>query len=300
MRFKAVLPFFLALFGIAACQPVPQPFSHVVTGSTAQLDLPDSGGIVVLALTEAPPLTAAALAQAMVTALVSRNIPASNGSGNSRSYFLQGSVEDDGRDAAIAWTLYDPQGGVIETVRQSIEGTPVRAWAEARPALMERLADQAAPLIAALIQTGVPSENPLPAVHIIPVTGAPGAGNRQLGIALRRHLSALGLRLIDAAGAQDVTVSGTVAVTPPADGRQQATLDWRIIDANGAEIGKISQSNPVAAGSLDGHWGSTADNAAAGAAQGVDALIRQIDWRARQGRNSAPQTPATAGSNAPR
>ncbi|MEK9662216.1 MAG: hypothetical protein VW644_10860, partial [Alphaproteobacteria bacterium] len=63
--------------------------------------------------------------------------------------------------------------------------------------------------------------------------------------------------------------------------RQQASLDWRVIANDGVEIGKITQSNPVAAGSLDGSWGEIADIAAQGAAQGIDALIRKIDWRRR-------------------
>lgn len=275
--------FLLALAALlAACQPVPQPFSHVETGDSVLLDLPDSGGIVVLELADAPPAAATGLANAMATALARRNVPAGTGSGNSRSHFLQGSIEDDGRDAAIVWTLQDPHGEIVETMRQSIEGTPIEPWANGDPALMERLAERAAPQIAALVQGRVPVENVLPGVRILPVAGAPGAGNRQLAYALRRHLAAFGHEIVEDAGQQDIVVRGTVAVSPPSNGRQQATLDWRVLDHEGKEVGKIMQSNPVAAGSLDGSWGEIADIAARGAAEGIDALIRRIDWRQRE------------------
>lgn len=266
---------------LAACQPVPQPFSHVETGSGVPLELPDSGGIVVLEPAAAPPATAAALAEAMAASLAALNVPAGTGSGNSQSHFLQGSVEDDGRNAAILWTLYDPQGTIVDTVRQSIEGTPVDAWARAEPALMRRLADAAAPQIAALVQDAVPDENLQPALVIGGVTGASDAGNRQLGTALRRHLAAFGQKIAETPGPQAVSVVGTVTVDPPAGGQQRVTLLWRVVDAAGVEVGRISQANPVPAGSLDGTWGNIADFAAQAAAEGIAALVRRIDWRSR-------------------
>ena len=294
MCFRRVFATAWLLAGLAACQPVPQPFSHTATGNGASLDLPDSGGIVVLELADAPPATAAAMADAMVAALARRNVPAGSGSGNSLSHFLQGSVEDDGRNAAIVWTLYDPQGSVVDSLRQSIEGTPVDAWARAEPQLMERLADAVAAQVAALVQTTAPQENPLPALHVAEVAGAPGAGNRQLGNALRRQLAALGLTVVDTPGALDLTVRGTVTVSPPTGGQQQTTLDWRVVDAEQTEVGKIVQSNPVAAGSLDGSWGDIAGIAARGAAEGIAALVRQVDWRSRE---TAASTPADRNTN---
>jgi hypothetical protein len=278
----------LLAVSLAACQPVPQPFSHDATGDTAVLDLPDSGGIVVLEPAEAPPATAAALAQAMVAALAARNVPAGTGSGNSQSHFLQGFVEDDGRDAAIFWTLYNPQGTVVETIRQSIEGTPVTAWAAAEPALMRRLAEAAAPQIAALVQDASPDENPLPALRLGEVTGASEAGNRQLRNALQRYLRTTGLRIADTPGPHTVGIAGSVTVDPPQAGQQRVTLDWRVNDAEGVEIGRISQANPVPAGSLDDGWGAIADLAARAAAEGIEALIRQVDWRARDAGNPPP------------
>lgn len=280
--------------GLAACQPIPQPFSHVETGDTATLDLPDSGGIVVLDVAEAPPATASALAHAMAHALANRNVPAGTGSGNSQSHFLQGNVEDDGHDAAIVWTLYDPQGDIVDTLRQSIEGTPVAAWARADPSLMRRLAEQVAPQIAGFVQRAVPRENVLPGVAIAPVHGAPGSGNRQLRSALRRHLTALGQHIVDSAGPHDVTVNGTVTVDPPQNGRQRAALDWRVVDAAGVEVGKIAQANPVVAGSLDGDWGGIADVAAQAAAQGIDALVRQVDWQRHKQAASPGKRPVEA------
>ena len=65
MRFRTLIPVLLASAGLVACQPVPQPFSHTETGNRAVFELPDSGGIVVLAVADAPEVTSMALARAM-------------------------------------------------------------------------------------------------------------------------------------------------------------------------------------------------------------------------------------------
>jgi hypothetical protein len=288
------------LCGMVACQPVPQPFSHVETGRTAPLDLPDSAGIVVLDVADAPPSTSAALSRAMAAALAERNVPATTRSGNRQSHFLQGAIEDDGRDAAIVWSLYDADGDLVDSVRQSIEGTPVDAWARADAALMANLAKQSAPHIAALVQSGVPVENTTPALFVADVSGAPGQGNQQLQSALRRHLSAAGLVLSAHPTADTLTVTGTVEVGPVTGDRQQATLEWRVIDGKQVEVGKIRQSNPVAAGSLDGSWGQVADIAAQGAAEGINNLVRRIDWIDRDSEKSAAESGPSAPENARR
>jgi hypothetical protein len=284
-------PLVLLCTGIAACQPIPHPFSHAETGNPVTLDLPDSGGIVVLELANAPAATSVALAEAMADALAERNIPASTGSGNQRSYYLHGYVDDAGRDVVILWTLIDPRGAVVDTVPQPIDGTQPAPWAEASPALMRRLAHQSAPQIAALVQGAVPAENVVPALHVAEVAGAPGLGNRQLRSALRRHLAASGLQVTESPATDGLTVSGIVAVGPVTGDRQIATLEWLVRDAAGKEVGRIAQSNPVAAGSLDGSWGPVADNAARGAAEGITALVRRIDWTAATDADSgAPGT----------
>jgi hypothetical protein len=290
------------LIGLAgtACQPVPQPFSHTETGSMAPLDLPDSGGIVVFETAAAPAATATALAEAMAKALADRNVPAATGTGNSQSHFLQSGIEDDGQNAAIVWSLYDPAGALTGTVRQSIEGTPIDSWVQADPALMTRLAVEVAPQIAALVQGSVPDENTLPALRVAEISGAPGRGNQQLRFALERHLAAFGQRLTAQTGPQVLNVTGTVTVDPPSEGQQRATLDWRVIDANGVEVGKIVQSNPVTAGSLDGSWGNVADFAAQEAAAGINDLVRRINWRAVPPATEPARDAAVSAVNPPR
>lgn len=286
--------------GLTACQPIPQPFSHAETGRTVPLDLPDSGGIVVLEIADAPPATATALARAVATALGESNVPASTGTGNRRSHFLQGSVEDNGRAAAIVWTLYDARGKPVDTLRQSIEGISVPAWASAEQALMTRLAHRIAPKIAALVQNAAPAENTVPPLYVADVSGAPGLGNRQLRGALRRHLADTGLAVTDTTGSRHLTVSGEVNVGPVSGDRQQATLDWRVLDPDGVEVGRISQSNPVAAGSLDASWGRIADIVARGAADGIADLVRSVDWTDRYVAKNSMETSGTEAPSRPR
>ncbi len=285
---------------MVACQPVPQPFSHTETGRTATLDLPDSGGIVVLEVAEVPALTSKALAQAMAAALAERNIPAGTGSGNRKSHFLQGGMVGDGHNGAIVWTLYDPRGEIVDTVRQSIEGLPLAEWVGAEPNLMRRLARQAAPGIAALIQGAAPNENLIPTLYVAEVTGAPGLGNRQLRNALRRHLGTAGLHLSGEPGTDSLTIVGSVSVGPASGGRQQATLEWRVLDNRNVEVGKIAQSNPVAAGSLNGSWGAIAGIAAQGAAEGINALVRRVDWNGATATDPGPASTASGATAPPR
>lgn len=291
MRFRQFFPIALLVASLSACQPLPQPFSHTETGRTAPLDLPDSGGIVVLEVAEAPPATSAALAQAMAEALAERNVPAGTGTGNRNSHFLQGSVEKDGRNTVIVWTLYNPQGDIVKSVRKSLRGVPVNQWSEAQPELMTRIAREAAPAIAGLLQGISPDENIIPPLYVAEVTGAPGLGNRQLRGAVRRHLDAAGLEIANTPGSNRLTVVGLVTVSPATRGQQMATLEWRVIDEENAEVGKISQSNPIAEGSLDGSWGPVADFAGQGAAQGVNALVRRIKWRTDKAVKAEPDRP---------
>lgn len=282
-----------------ACQPVLQPFSHTETGETAPLDLPDSGGVVLLGVKHAPPVVSNGLTMALVEALAARDIPAFTTSGNRRSHYLEGLVLDDGRDAAIVWTLRDPEQNIVDTLRQPIEGTPVADWSSGSAALMRRLAEETAPRVAAFVQSGAAAENVVPPLYVAEVTGAPGSGNRQLRNALRRHLGTAGLTLADGPSG-GLTVFGTVSVGPPDAGQQMANLEWRVVDAANAEVGKIAQSNPVVAGSLDGSWGALADAAAQGAAQGITALVRSIDWAGAKIGAAVPANALPSTARAPR
>src|SRR5579862_8324266 len=85
LRFAGIL---LAL-ALAACQSEGQssPVSHI-TMAASVLTPPDSVGILVMPVSDAPPQAASGIAEAMATALQAADIPASTNASNRRSFRL--------------------------------------------------------------------------------------------------------------------------------------------------------------------------------------------------------------------
>jgi hypothetical protein len=124
-----------------------------------------------------------------------------------------------------------------------------------------------APTTGSITQSG-------PITAVVPlVTGAPGDGSSTLTSAIQRELTKNGLQLASSPDTQAYKVQGKVAVGSSKDGKQPIQIDWNVIDPSGKKLGTVSQKNEVPAGSLDGAWGTTADAAAAAAAQGIIKLI---------------------------
>ena len=266
---------------LAACQPLPQPFSHGGQPDRGLLAMPDRGGIIVLPVSEAPLATADGLAGAMVTALHAANVPSSRGGGNRDSTFLQGRVEDDGRDARVVWDLFAGDGALIGSHAQAIEGTPVAAWRAAEPDLMAALATASAADIAALIQGDAPVEVTTPQIVVLPVEGAPGDGDARLSTAVRTALAAAEIEIAEVAGAHTLSLAGRVVIVGAGAGASDDAVEisWTVRDPTGKQLGVIRQANRVPAGSLDGQWGQVAEAVAAGTAEGVADLLTRVEWR---------------------
>jgi len=111
-----------------------------------------------------------------------------------------------------------------------------------------------------------------PAAAVPSLTGAPGDGNSALAAALQAELARNG---VNSAGqtSSAYRVEGVVKIGAAADGKQPVQIDWNVKDPQGKRLGTVTQKNEIAAGSLDGTWGKTADAAAAAAAQGILKLI---------------------------
>lgn len=264
---------------LAACQPVPRPFEHEPGSQNGLLRLPDSRGIIVLPVAEAPPQTADRLANEMVAALIDRDVPAYLGRGNRSSMILVGEVIDPGRDAHIAWTLYDPEGEEIGDYDQSIEGTSVELWARADPELMATLAAAAAPRIAAHVQDTPDREVLPPPIYVGDVSGAPGNDGKRLQAALRQGLRRLGARVAVTPNAETLVATANVSMTALKDDRTEIAIAWAVSDPFGAEIGKIDQASPFATGVVESRWGELAQEAGLAAAAGMVELVSRIDWR---------------------
>lgn len=116
---------------------------------------------------------------------------------------------------------------------------------------------------------------------IVPaVTGAPGDGNKSLTAAIQRELAVKGISI-----AEDKPIKGnkptkgayriecSVTVGEAKDGKQPIHIEWLVRNPQGKKLGTVSQINEIPAGSLDGAWEGTADQAAGAAAQGIVKLF---------------------------
>lgn len=272
----------LALLPLAACNNPPLP----IMGRTAPpvaLSPPDSAGIYVLPAANAPAPAAAALAAAMAAALQKADIPASARASNRDSYRLQptatvtpgaGSRERVG----IVWELHDAAGKLLGSTPSRLD-VDAGAWQHGDDTLAAALAAPAAPAIAKLVQSDLPSPEGqlMPMVALRAVTGAPGDGDRSLTRAMSAALARSNLALANApANQKDFIVAGTVEIAT-ADGKtQRVRITWVLLRPDGSEVGRVKQENAVPAGSLDGAWGEVAYAVTDAAAPGVRRLIEEV------------------------
>src|SRR5262245_53059468 len=115
-----------------------------------------------------------------------------------------------------------------------------------------------------------------PVQALVPsVTGAPGDGSRSLTAAIQRELVGKGISIADRPTAVAYRVEGSVTIGEAKDGKQPIHIEWLVRDPQGKKLGTVSQKNEIPAGSLDGAWEGTADQAAGAAAQGIGKLLPQ-------------------------
>lgn len=270
MRFSLLI----AVAVLAACQPVPKPFSHGNAPPSELLKLTDAKGITVLPVTDRTGEPLEQLTGQMVKALQEQNIPATYGGKSRSSYLLLGNLSAPPAPPALTWTLQTQQGDELGKVVQPLGNLAGETPKLAKSGTFER----SAAALAALIQDDPPNETILPTVHIGEVAGAPGDGNSRLRAAMEQLLPRTGLELAPRADADSLVVTGAVTLEPARGGEQRVEIAWTVRDPYGIEVGSIAQARPVAAGSLDSNWGLIANEAALAGAVGIAEMVRQIDW----------------------
>ena len=116
---------------------------------------------------------------------------------------------------------------------------------------------------------------------VVPVTGAPSDGNRQLYSGMRRALGSSKIVIVDAAGADVFTVVGNVSLTQIDDQRGQLVIKWLVKDPAGRNVGDLEQSNPVPLAATKGTWAGFGDIVATAASEGVLELLEKAINRPR-------------------
>jgi hypothetical protein len=280
----------LCLSLAAACGQLPRPFQPEDKSGNDLLYLADRSGILVRPVGRDAPGDPAAAAELLAAALRARNLAASTRDANGTGQILRGwaTVQrlPGGEDEVLlSWELADATGARIGRTAQRSE-LSAGAWQAGDPETLDRVMNRAAEAIAALVQ-GPAVEHPGLAglagarLVILPMRNLPGDGALSLARALRHELDAARLPLADRAGGADLLIACTVSLDPPRGHWQEARITWTVTRAgDGLELGRIDQQNRIPAGSLDGPWGPAARGIAQGAAQGIRALVEQLDRQA--------------------
>jgi hypothetical protein len=275
---------FLALLALGGCQPLPQPFAEDRPPPGAPILTPkDGAGIAVQPIAGAP----ASLSEAVASALRDADIPAFTDGGNRASLHLTGEAREVARPGGTAtielrWELLEPDGSSAGKHAETVEAG-LAEWRAGNADVLARLAKSAAPRIAALLQEDGATDNGTgePRVLVRRVAGAPGDGSRSLARAMVASLQHAKVAVTDAeptpgAAAKLFVVAGTVTIGAAGEGKQKVTVSWALFDPKGLQVGQVSQSNAVPAGSLDGSWGDIAYAVANAAAGGILALLDRL------------------------
>ena len=237
-------------------------------------------------------------ANSLVSSLDHLEIPASRGASgtNRRTLFLDGVVRTapiDGQRLAVEldWRLSDADGKVVGEHRATAEVRRSQ-WGVAGKQPYATLAERSVTGIAALVHdpttqpTSASREPETRPFYVWPVAGAPGNGGRALSQAMGVALRAAKLPTTPEMYDDALVIAGSVRLMPPEKGRQQVEILWTVLDSSGREVAKVSQSNAVQEGTLDGDWGELAQIIADAAVPSVVDLVRRLPARAE-----APSTP---------
>lgn len=107
------------------------------------------------------------------------------------------------------------------------------------------------------------------------VTGAPGDGNEALTQAIYGDLTRSKLPFAMTPGLASHYLQGVVDVAVLNASQEHVTIVWVVSNADGDEIGRVTQRNDIARGSLHGEWGDTAVYAARGGFEGVLSILER-------------------------
>ncbi len=290
-----------ALFVLAACGDLPQPFRGNpggMAGSLAappayRLAIPEPGGALL------PGDRTGAFAEALSAALLEVEVPAAATDPLPLDWRLTVEASLQGGSVTPRYRLIDPDGqpqGTAEGAR-----IPARAWSEAGRDTLREVARDAAPRIANLLlraEAARKSSDPAaltvagpPRIYVPEVRGAPGDGNRALTARLREALGQQGMIVQDVTEGARFAVTGQVdVVNQPATRTQRIEILWTVSRRDGEDLGRVLQLNEVPAGVLERFWGDVAFAAATEAAGGVRTVVQNAGgFPAEPG--AAPGTP---------
>lgn len=264
---------------LAACPKLPQPFEHDQANPLLLLD--GQAGVFFDFDADAPQ----ALVPAMKAALMKQDIPVFLDKPPAEAFRLRlkskrGLERGATSELELFWELLDQEGLAIGHYDQKAR-LLTSEWSAGSPQLMKRLAEEAAPALAALMPveegtkpTATQANTERPKLFIAPIEGAPGDGNEALLRAMRLSLLANGIDIVDKDEAASHKLKGLVKLSRADAKGDQLHVEWTLADPKGGEMASLDQQGMVPKGLLDKPWGTLAAEIVAGTAIELSALLK--------------------------
>jgi hypothetical protein len=267
---------------VAACGDLPRPFEGRPGAIGSRLSQPPPARLAVVPTGQVLLGDAAAgqYASAVAEAMQEEALPAVAEPVRPGDWRLELSAALRGSQVVPGFRVRDPAGA--ERGLAEAQPVPAATWSEAAPDMLRRAGREAAPTIAGLL-AGIEAArrdadpdslvNRPVRIHLRPITGAPGDGNRALARHMREQLMRLGMTVQDKADGADYAVGAEVSLADMPGNQQRVEIRWRVADARGAEAGQVAQLNQVPRGTLAGLWADVALVVAQEAAGGIKDVI---------------------------
>ncbi|MEK9671158.1 MAG: hypothetical protein VW268_01470 [Rhodospirillaceae bacterium] len=274
-----------------ACAPVPRAFTPgedpsvretLVKGTFTQ-------GVQVNPVEGTAKLMSDLLARTTADSFEPYGVPAGVAPFDQAEYVLHGRAKRDKNPRAvpyvtILWTLSDREGVLIADLEQPVDATGDE-WEFGTPEVIIRVSEDVARRVAPVIAAIAPAQAEAATtrgIFVMPVEGAPGDGDFVLTRSIAAALKKLGTKLTRFQKQAKYVLIGSMAVSPPVQGRQGVRVTWRLRLPDGKEVGKADQENTVPAGTFDTQWAPTAKLIAQAAVDGIHEIIRAADEQQRE------------------
>ncbi len=282
---------------LAACGDLPEPFLGNPGAMARQLAVPVTPMLAVPPPSD-PDMTPQArrdFADLLALSLQKEEVPTLARKPEKTDWRLVISAAHKGDQVVPHYAIQDPAGHE----QGAIDGTPIAApdWTAGPPSALSAAAQDAVPKILAVMMSvratrdrANPNSllNRVAKLYVPLVTGAPGDGNTALTQLMRTRLAEFGPLVQTTPDGADFTVKGDVIVTPQPKVQQRIEIAWTVTRPSGVVVGKVSQLNLVAAGSLDAYWGDIAVVVAQEASGGINTVVERFIGR------EEPAKPAAA------
>ena len=275
MRFFERVLALLLVAALTACGNLPRPFQPDDKSiENPLLVLGDRAGIIVMPIAGVESDDEShGFADALAKALRERDVNAHTGAGNRASPVLSSFLErkPDAGSVLVLW-LSEPGKGDTGTFEANVQPQDILRDGPRRKQILGRIAEA----VAAHVNPGAIAV-PLgtPPVFIARPEGLPEPNGRPLQRALDFALRRAKIEVVEGPGGRALTVTGSIRFQDRPQNMVALDVSWRVVGADGAELGRLQQQNEVPARILERAWAEIANAIAENAADGIIDIVNR-------------------------